>query len=329
MVKNPEIFIIHLSNLAFRGRFAEDCGGGMYNDGQEGLRQSRLVNVIFSNNTAGDRGGAMYNLSDDSGHSQPILSNVTFSDNFAENDGGAIFNNGEGEGNSSPHLTNVTFSGNSVNAFGGAVYNDSDHSGQNSPNSTNMVFSGNYAGAWGGAMFSECENKGISKPVMTNVTFSGNAAGQKGGAITAIGMVIPVPAVRMYATASCGTIRTAAVPEQSAPPFTTTTPSFLLRTAWCREPCPAGPGSAAAMGTAAETWMEIHSLLAVVNPLNAPTTAGICVCRAALPLLTQVTTRLLPAYPLTWMGERASRMGTVMVRKLWTWALRNSNPCTS
>ncbi len=28
-----------LSNIAFRGNFAEEYGGGMYNDGQEGLQQ--------------------------------------------------------------------------------------------------------------------------------------------------------------------------------------------------------------------------------------------------------------------------------------------------
>ncbi len=126
-----------LKNVTFRGNFAQEFGGAMFNDGYQGVSSPALVNVTFSGNAA-KSGGALYNGGNDAGVSSPTLVNVTFSGNFAEEFGGAMFNFGH-SGASRPALVNVTLSGNAAKVAGGAIYSQGDREGDTSPALKNVV----------------------------------------------------------------------------------------------------------------------------------------------------------------------------------------------
>ena len=103
-----------LANLNFKGNYASNDGGAVFDDGQQGgVSSPSFTNVTFSGNSAVNYGGAVFN-NGYSGTSSPTFTNVTFSSNSAATyHGGAVFNNGS-PGTSSPTFTNVTFSGNNT-----------------------------------------------------------------------------------------------------------------------------------------------------------------------------------------------------------------------
>lgn len=192
-----------LSDLVFRGNYANNGGSGvenlgsdggvsspsltnvkfLYNEGAAvgnyggagGTSSGTFTHVVFDHNTS----GAMYN-GGYNGTASPKLLDVTFSNNHANSNGGAIYNDG-GLGQASPILTDVTFTGNTADGWGGAMYNSGDN-GMSNPKLTNVVFDLNHSDLGGGAMY----NMGLSGesiPTLTNVTFSGNTTGSDGGAI--------------------------------------------------------------------------------------------------------------------------------------------------
>ena len=143
-------------------------GGGFYCKGRGAGKQCSpsLRNVAFRGNYAAQNGGAMFN-DGYGGNSSPTLSNVSFSGNSTNFYGGAIFNYGSAGGTSSPSFSNVTFSGNSAGSAGGAIYNDGE-SGSSSPSLRNVTFSANVAN-YGGAMFNDGGGQGICSPSLSNV----------------------------------------------------------------------------------------------------------------------------------------------------------------
>ena len=122
-----------LANLNFKGNYASNDGGAVFDDGQQGgVSSPSFTNVTFSGNSAVNYGGAVFN-NGYSGTSSPTFTNVTFSSNSAATyHGGAVFNNGS-PGTSSPTFTNVTFSGNNAAENGGAVYNNGESAGIPAP----------------------------------------------------------------------------------------------------------------------------------------------------------------------------------------------------
>lgn len=97
-----------------------DYGGGMYNNGYEGVSSPVLTHVTVSDNSATDYGGGMYNDGIDGGVSSPLLTNGTISGNRAALAGGGILQQ-RLRRCSSPLLTNVIISGNSAGSGGGMV----------------------------------------------------------------------------------------------------------------------------------------------------------------------------------------------------------------
>ncbi len=113
---SPQLF-----HITFAGNRAM-YGGGMSNDGLEGVSDPVLRDVIFTGNSAASYGGAMVNYAQD-GKSRPVLTNVLFSGNSAGEWGGAIANFGHLDGDNHPILTNVTLSGNQATDKGGGIFN--------------------------------------------------------------------------------------------------------------------------------------------------------------------------------------------------------------
>ncbi|MFN7115271.1 MAG: right-handed parallel beta-helix repeat-containing protein [Saprospiraceae bacterium] len=178
-----------LTNCTFLGNSADDDGGGMYNISGS---SPTLTNCTFRGNSAEDWGGGMVN----STNAAPTLTNCNFTDNNANGDGGGMYN----ISGASPTLTNCNFTGNNANDGGGGMYNSNSSSpelinckflqntsngdgggmmnaGGSTPTLINCNFSGNSAKEWGGGM----RNVGFS--TLINCSFSGNQAGEVGGGV--------------------------------------------------------------------------------------------------------------------------------------------------
>ncbi|MBN2293889.1 MAG: cadherin-like domain-containing protein, partial [Pirellulales bacterium] len=146
-------------------------GGGIFNIGK-----LTLTNCTLSGNFASVCGGGIYN-NGNNGTATLTVTNSTLLDNSTEyGDGGGIFNDGY---NGTATLTNSTLSGNSAR-YGGGFYNKA-YSSTATLTVTNCTLSGNSASNDGGGLFHSCDF--LSVITLTNCTLSGNAAGNDGGGI--------------------------------------------------------------------------------------------------------------------------------------------------
>ncbi len=128
-------------------------GGGIHNNGVTNLM---VVNSIFSGNVAAGGGGmSNYNVND------LLVANCVFSGNIAV----GIYGGGIENSDSSPTITNCIFSSNQASFAGGGIATDS------SPDISNCTFSGNSAGFEGGGMFII-----NSTPTITNCIMWGDTA---------------------------------------------------------------------------------------------------------------------------------------------------------
>ncbi len=148
-----------ITNSTFTGNWADNAGGGIYNDGVG----TTLTHVTFTNNRAIDGAGAAGNWM--------TLTNVTFADNYATMRGGGFYVSG-----GSATLVDVTFTHNGGGS--GGIGGGMTIEGNTFPVTLNRVtFTNNYGATSGGGLGAWTGNV-----VLNDVTFSGNSA-SSGGAI--------------------------------------------------------------------------------------------------------------------------------------------------
>jgi hypothetical protein len=138
----------------FIGNVADNHGGALYNNGENGRASPVLRNSVFANNLARFGGGAVYNDGSGSGVSNPEITNAVFADNLAYNDGGALYNLGNFSGEASPTITNATIAGNVANRDAGGIYSRGG-SGTSTPLIQNTILWGNAADGFGDQVFND------------------------------------------------------------------------------------------------------------------------------------------------------------------------------
>jgi len=144
-----------VTNCTFRGNFASDAGGGMFNRGNP-----TVTNCTFAGNFAAIVGGGMYNPG------SAMVTNCTFSRNVASFIGGMY-------ASSNSTVTNCVFSGNHAYQEAGGMLIDDNAT------VTNCTFNGNTAELRGGGMAS------FGYATVTHCTFAGNFSYEGDSAIDA------------------------------------------------------------------------------------------------------------------------------------------------
>ncbi len=171
-------------NCIFKDNFASGYGGGVLNDGYNGVCNPTFENCLFSNNIGLAGGGGMMNRGDDGGQSNVTISNCIFMGNSSDFDGGGMFNHGD-NGEASPVITDCLFDSNTAAAHGGAVQNFG-REGISNPTIDNCTFQNNTANI-GGALHNNGSFSGESKPNITNSYFTMNTAMSAGAGLYNIG----------------------------------------------------------------------------------------------------------------------------------------------
>ena len=155
-----------VSNCGILGNFAVGDGGGIYNDGSEGSAALIINNSTLGGNQAYTAGGGIYNDGSEGGSATLTINNSTVSGNSANsggnsaNFGGGIFNYADFGGSATLTVSNSTISGNSAAGFygaGGGIHNVGRFSGSATLTVTNSTLSGNSSGfyGYGGGIFND------------------------------------------------------------------------------------------------------------------------------------------------------------------------------
>jgi len=148
----------------------ERCGGGWFNDGENGNSSPTIANCTFARNTGRD-GAGLYNYAKN-GACTPRIINCQFRDNRADLDGGAIYNDGR-NGICKPMIKGCQIVDN-IATYGGGILNIAT-GGECSPSIVSCNFENNIGAVRGGSMYSSQEG-GICQPVITASNFSDNKA---------------------------------------------------------------------------------------------------------------------------------------------------------
>ncbi len=148
----------------------ERCGGGWFNDSENGSSSPTIKNCTFARNIARD-GAGLYNYAKN-GNCAPRIINCEFKGNRADLDGGAIYNDGR-MGVCKPVIKGCIIVDN-IATYGGGILNIAT-GGECSPAITSCNFENNTGAVRGGSMYSSQEG-GICQPVITATNFSDNKA---------------------------------------------------------------------------------------------------------------------------------------------------------
>ena len=154
-------------------------GGGIYNNGADGICNPLFINCLFIANSAVNNGGVVYN-DGSAGRCAPQFTDCSFLGNSASS-GGAIFNDASNYGSCQPQLNNCLFIDNMAFSLGGAVcnYNSNSSGGTSYPLFINCSFLRNSARS-GGAI---CNGGGSIVSWLMNCSFLSNSASSFGGAM--------------------------------------------------------------------------------------------------------------------------------------------------
>ena len=147
------------------------CGGGLFNDGSEGVSTPVIKNCLFENNYARD-GGAIFNYSDN-GNASPRISHCQFISNRADLDGGAIYNDGS-NGLCEPNIHKCYFYQNEA-TYGASIINAASY-GKVRPRISNSYFKGNISYIRGSSIYNTRE-KGVNQPIITGCKTEDNRDG--------------------------------------------------------------------------------------------------------------------------------------------------------
>lgn len=145
-------------------------GGGIFNNGSNGVSIPTIQNCIFSGNFAHD-GAAIYNYAKNGDASSSIL-NCEFMFNKVDLEGGAIFNDGT-NGICNALIRGCTFKGNEA-SYGGAIHNVATEGGEVTPFIEGCTFSGNVAYIKGSSVFNYPTSNGVCNPVINSCVFEDN-----------------------------------------------------------------------------------------------------------------------------------------------------------
>lgn len=116
-----------ISNCNFISNNASE-GAGIYSTVDNGICNPTLVNCSFKGNFAFDQGGAIFNQGIQDGTCNPLIVNTVISGNVAFFRGAGIYNSARFGGNCSPTITNCTIVG---NAEARVIYGESDEASYN------------------------------------------------------------------------------------------------------------------------------------------------------------------------------------------------------
>ena len=153
----------------------EAYGAGIYNNGDGGRSNPTISNCIIRDNRAQEAGGGMTNQAENGGIASPFLINCSFISNLASGGGGLnIYTDTDGEAN--PEMIGCKFMGNSGPTAGGGGIQLIAHSSICSPKLINCIVTGNHSPT-SGALASIVTGTGISNIEIINSAFSGNTGG--------------------------------------------------------------------------------------------------------------------------------------------------------
>lgn len=153
----------------------ETYGAGIYNNGDGGRSNPTISNCIIRDNRAQEAGGGMTNQAENGGTASPVLINCSFISNLASG-GGGINNYADTEGESSPVFIGCKFMGNSGPTAGGGGIQLIAHSSICSPKLINCIVTGNHSPT-SGALASFLTGTSVSNIEIINSAFSGNTGG--------------------------------------------------------------------------------------------------------------------------------------------------------
>jgi hypothetical protein len=153
----------------------EAFGAGIYNNGDGGRSNPTISNCIIRDNRAQEAGGGMTNQAENGGIASPTLINCSFISNLASGGGGLnIYTDTDGEAN--PEIIGCKFMGNGGPTAGGGGIQLIAHSSICSPKLINCIVTGNHSPT-SGALASIVTGTGISNIEIINSAFSGNTGG--------------------------------------------------------------------------------------------------------------------------------------------------------
>lgn len=153
----------------------EAYGAGIYNNGDGGRSNPTISNCIIRDNRAQEAGGGMTNQAENGGIASPLLINCSFISNLASG-GGGLNNYTDNEGEANPWIISCKFMGNSGASAGGGAMQYIAHSAQSSPRLINCIITGNHSPT-SAAMACLVTGTGISQSEIINCGFSGNTGG--------------------------------------------------------------------------------------------------------------------------------------------------------
>lgn len=153
----------------------EAYGAGIYNNGDGGRSNPTISNCIIRDNRAQEAGGGMANQAENGGIASPVLINCSFISNLASGGGGLnIYTDTNGEAN--PEMIGCKFMGNSGPTAGGGGIQLIAHSSICSPKLINCIVTGNHSPT-SGALASFLTGTSVSNIEIINSAFSGNTGG--------------------------------------------------------------------------------------------------------------------------------------------------------
>ncbi len=144
-------------------------GGGMFNDGSDGMSNPTVQNCIFKSNYGRD-GAAIYNYAFN-GEASATIMDCSFIFNKADLDGGAINNNGN-YGVCNPVIKDCTFTNNEA-TYGAGILNQAEY-GETRPLIVYCDFSGNTSYIEGSSVYNFSQGNGTIIPIIKNCSFKDN-----------------------------------------------------------------------------------------------------------------------------------------------------------
>ena len=147
----------------------ERAGGGIFNDGSNGVSIPVIQNCVFSGNFGRD-GAAIYNYSSN-GESSASIINCEFAYNKADLEGGAIYNDGT-NGICNAFIQGCRFLNNEA-SYGAAIHNQAQN-GETKPLIEGCSFAGNVAYIKGSGVFNYQSDRGQCAPIISGCDFEDN-----------------------------------------------------------------------------------------------------------------------------------------------------------
>lgn len=147
------------------------CGGGVFNNGDQGFSSPQISQCIFLDNFSRE-GAAIYNYANE-GITNPTLSDCEFLHNRSDFNGGAIFNDGN-FGECNPSIKNCLFEGNE-SMYGAGILNRGLY-GECKAVISDCMFLDNFSIVRGGAIYNLREGRGICDATTSGCMFDGNGA---------------------------------------------------------------------------------------------------------------------------------------------------------